>query len=637
MPDWRLFSTTPAARELALAQIEAFSKQVPVLYVILGSNAVALAWTHWTVAPFGLVFTVPGVLIALCLARIVVWKRRAGRAMTAGAAQRRLLTASVIGPVLGVIYLVWALSLYDYGSPTLQAHVIFFVGITVVSCIFCLMHVRAAALGVTGAIITPFLIFLLTTGDAALIAIGINLALVSVAMVYMLLVYSRDFAVMVAAQAETQRLSDENRLLANVDSLTGLPNRRQFFSRLNACLDTADGPAPPFVLGMVDLDGFKPINDLYGHFIGDQVLAEMGLRLRELASPNIFIARLGGDEFGVIILDVDRSQAQAFGDRVCATLQEPLAAPSVLAKVSASVGLVESVSCLKAEMLYERADYALYHAKQHQRGRAVMLSAELALEIRRQHAIEQGLLIGDLEAELSLLFQPIFDVDTMRVTAFEALARWSSAELGPVSPGEFIPLAERSSLINRVTQILLRRALAEARGWPDAVKLSFNLSARDLSPAAILGIVSIVEKSGVPSRRIIFEVTETAAMRDIALAEESLALLRRLGARIALDDFGSGHSSLTHVRRLPLDKIKIDRDFIVDIEADGASRAIVKSVIDLCRNLELCCIVEGVETERQKAILSGLGCNVMQGYLFGRPISAAAVPSALARTMQEAS
>ena len=626
VPDKRVSS--PA---LLRAQVAAFSKQVPVLYLLLSVNALALAYTFWDAAPLWLV-AAPSPLLALSAARIVVWVRRRNAAPGSAEAERLLRTTVLLGPAIGMAMLVWALELHQYGSTAQQTHVTVFVGLTVVSCIFCLMHVRTAALGITSSVAIPYSVTLIFSRDPVLMAIGANMALVSLVMIYILFVYSSEFEQMIQAQAETQRLSDDNHRLANIDGLTGLPNRRQFFTRLSELLSSAEGEQRRFWVGLLDLDGFKPVNDLYGHLVGDQVLVETGARLQEIAQHGAFICRLGGDEFGVI-LDGGHSheEVERFGQRVCEALLAPFSTLDVLAKISGTIGFAASDQGEgQAKLLYERADYALYHAKQNERGRAIMFSREHETAIRRLSVLEQSLRNADIDTEMSLVFQPMVDVATGRITTFEALARWDSPELGPVSPADFVPIAERTDLITRLTQALLQKALAEARRWPADIRISFNLSARDLSPEAILKTIEKVRASGLDASRIVFEITETAAMRDIALAEISLGALRARGARVALDDFGAGYSSLSYVRRLPLDRIKVDRGFIVDIEHDGVARDILKTIIDLSRNLKIDCVVEGVETEAQKRTIGLLGCTTMQGYLFSKPMTAGEIPDFLA-------
>jgi diguanylate cyclase (GGDEF)-like protein len=618
-----LFRIDAENRELMDAQLAAFSRQVPLLYFILSVNSIALAFTHLGVAPISLTIVLPGLLVGACAIRCLVWLRRRGRAVEPEAAARTLRTTVVLGGILGFVFLAWAISLFPYGDTARHGHILFFVGVTVVSCIFCLMHVRPAALMLTGTVIAPFVIFLLASGDMVQIAIGLNLCLVTVAMVYILTICSRQFAAMVNGEVETRRLSDENFRLANIDSLTDLPNRRQFFHRLSMLAGQARTENRKFAVGVLDLDGFKAVNDLYGHGVGDRVLQEAGQRLLAFSDDTQFIARLGGDEFGIIVdADLDAEAVLAVGARVCSAFDAPFSVAGIVAQIGGSVGFALAPDAgTTAELLYERADYALYHAKAKYRGQPVIFSREHEVEIRRLSTIEHTLRRIDLDAELSLHFQPIVNVADGRLIGFESLARWHNSELGNVPPDVFIAVAERTELIGTVTQVLLRKALAAARCWPEDLILSFNLSMRDLvSHATILQIVSIIEGSGVDPRRIIIEVTETALMQDYEQVQDSLRILRSMGLKVALDDFGSGQSSLSYVHQLSLDKIKIDRGFIRNIATQENARNIVKTVIDLCRNLKFECVVEGVETAEQVEIIGQLGCSTMQGYFFARPM-----------------
>jgi predicted signal transduction protein with EAL and GGDEF domain len=246
--------------------------------------------------------------------------------------------------------------------------------------------------------------------------------------------------------------------------------------------------------------------------------------------------------------------------------------------------------------------------------------------IREAASVERGLRKADLEKEISVVFQPIVDVGNGSTLGFEALARWDSPELGEVGPERFIAAAERMRGMGRLTPILLSKTLCAASTWPENLRISFNLSAQDLaSPDTITSICAIITASGVNPARIDLEITETAVMRDFNQARAALATLHALGARISLDDFGTGFSSLSQVHRLKLDKIKIDRSFVADILVSPTSCDLVKTIVGLCRSLDLGCIVEGVETEAQKRRLITLGCRYMQGYLFSRPMPASSV------------
>ncbi|RTL61635.1 MAG: EAL domain-containing protein [Hyphomicrobiales bacterium] len=629
---FKLFEIPRDNPSLAKAQMEAFSKQVPLLYLILLVNTWTLALSHlglgslWHVAGFPLGLSV------VCILRLWRWARTDAEAATGDEAVRRLRHTLLLGTFLGAMFVGWALSLYPLGDAYNQGHIAFYIGITVVSCIFCLMHLRPAALALTGVVLVPFTIFFLLTGRPTFTAIAVNMALVAAAMVYILIVYSRDFATMVMARealeakhAELTRLSEENSRLAHVDSLTDLPNRRRFFAKLGEALEAARASGTSLALGIVDLDGFKPINDVHGHGMGDRVLIETGRRMRASLGDAAFVARLGGDEFG-LIFEGGRSKAelQALGDKLCNDIGALLQFSGISMHVTGSVGIALFPDAGNdSHALFERADYALYHAKHKQRGRAVLFSASHETAIRRQRLVEQHLREADLEREMELVFHPIVDIDADRVVGFEALARWHSPGLGLVSPDEFVKVAEHNDLITRLTCTLLRKALISAKTWPEHIGLSFNLSAVDISsPEAIGKVTNLIRASGIDPARIDIEVTETAIIADYDQAIASLHALKALGVRISLDDFGTGHSSLSQLHKLPIDKIKIDRSFIRDIEDGSQSFNIIKTVLVLSDTLGLPCVVEGIESSAQVDILQQLHAQMMQGYLFSKPLAA---------------
>jgi len=538
-------------------------------------------------------------------------------------------------PFMGVAFTFWALSLFPYGDAAAQCEVAFYIAATEISGIFCLRHLRGAALLLTCIVLPPFTLFFLTTGRLVLVAMAVNMLLVRAGVLHVMLRNYSDFTALIlsqreliARQREMQRLSDENLRLANLDSLSGLPNRRRFFAELEAVLGGALREGRRCAVVLIDLDRFKGVNDVYGHAAGDRLLMQLAVRLKRLAGKHVFIARLGGDEFGAIIDDCEAdSVIDQFGAAVRAQFQSPCVVGDRLASISCSIGVATYPEAgASAEELFERADYALYYGKLNRRGELVVFSDWHETAIRQAGRVEQVFRAAALESELWIAFQPIVDVLNNRVIAFEALARWHSAELGPIGPDVFIPIAERSQMIGRVTEILLAQALAAARHWPASIGLSFNLSAQDLITVDTMGAVRrIVAESGVAPSRIAFEVTETALLADFDQAVRAVDSLHALGASIALDDFGTGYSSLGYVQRLPLDKIKIDRRFVADADVNRTSANIVKIIVDLCRNLDLVCVVEGVETESQLRAIVSLGCRFVQGYVLSRPVAADAV------------
>lgn len=624
---------------LTAAQFEAFSKQVPLLYFILATNMISLSWTHRGAAPDYLVVYLPAVMTVIFALRSLIWLRGRKLSRTPQQAYRQLRATNILSFPIAVFCTGWSLSLLPYGDAYQKAHVAFFMAITVIGCIFCLMHLRSAALIVTVTVNLPFFVVMCLSGEPTFIATGVNVILVTMAMIMILISHYRDFrqlhesrnVLMLQQQAlqeqnkAMQALSDENMRLANLDSLTLLANRRSFFHMLEAAFNRASAAGGRLAVGVIDLDGFKPVNDLYGHSAGDKVLIEISNRLSTIADTRLSVYRLGGDEFGLLLQgDVAEADATALGDMVCEMIAERINIGSGMVQVTGSVGFALYPDVGEtAQEIYELADYALYTAKRHHRAGTVIFNAVQANELNRQKVVEEALVAADLEKELSLVFQPITCLNRRVCIGFEALARWESPRIGQVSPAEFIPVAEHNGRITLITRLLLERALDVARLWPEDVYLSFNLSPHDLSsPENTLKIVAIVLKSGFDPHRINFEITETAVMHDFEQASASIQLLRELGAGIALDDFGTGYSSLNHVHKLPLTKIKIDGSFVRNIHTRRTSFNIVKSVLALCAEMELEAIVEGVETEEELRILESLGVRAVQGYYFGKPMLA---------------
>jgi len=432
-----------------------------------------------------------------------------------------------------------------------------------------------------------------------------------------------------------EALAQEARHLAECDALTGLPNRRSFFLALNARIERLRETGEPFLLGLVDLDGFKPVNDTYGHAAGDDMLKTVARRLEAVGGASAMPARLGGDEFA-LLTPIDPKSAETaltLGHRIEARLSETYVLGEYSCKGSGSVGLlICDDPALSAHDLMERADHALYFAKRALQGKAVLFNTALEQEMSNSSQIDKALRKADYEAEFAVHFQPQFDLNQNRVIGFEALARWDSPELGRVTPDVFIPAAERAGLIRPLTQVLLGKALAEMISWPEDVGLSFNLSTHDLmSPTTISGILETVRESGLPASRIEFEITETAMMSDFNQARRAIDRISEAGHKVALDDFGIGYSSLQYLQQLPVSKLKIDHSFVHRILEDPSSFKIVRTLLSLSQTLGLGCVVEGVETEAQIHILRTMGARHIQGYLIGAPMPPEAVADCLNR------
>ena len=621
--------------ELLKAQCASLSRLLPFMYAILVVDSWSLAVTFIGLAPLPLTIGVSTCLIVICAIRLVVWRQTRGASISRETAILELRRTPRLTVILSFGFSGWAIALFPYGDAFAQAHVIFYVLITSISCMFCLIHLRSAAIliaAITGPIVVSFLLLQWTETAAAM---AVNFTLVMIVSLIVILIQNRDFIQLVESQKRAQALSNENLRLANLDALTNLPNRRAFFSQLAKAFSQAQAGNTRLAVGIIDLDGFKPINDLHGHTIGDRLLRDVGSRLSEIATTNeVFIARIGGDEFAYVVSDAaDDASMMAFGGILCAALRMPYMLGETKVTISGSVGIAAYPELAGSpNQVFDRADYALYHGKQIKKGGVMLFSASHEAQLNRDARIEQALKTADLQDEFSVDFQPIVDIRSSKVLGFEALARWRSPTLGHVSPAQFIPIAERAGFIGHLTRPLLQQALMATKAWPDHLRLAFNLSAHDLnSHEGVLSIISIIEKSGFNPKLLDLEITETALTHDFQQVHSSIEMLRLLGCGISLDDFGTGYSSLSHLHYLPLTKIKIDRSFVSDLKQSPTSLKIVKSLLALSRDMGLECVVEGVETEEEVAALKALGGLVVQGYYYSPPIPANRVPALISR------
>jgi len=432
-------------------------------------------------------------------------------------------------------------------------------------------------------------------------------------------------AVVSAVRAGLEAVSERERAvsLSVRDALTGLPNRRSFFLEMDKRIDALRQKSKGFVLTLIDLDGFKPINDTYGHAAGDQLLVEVGQRLKDAAPAGSIVARLGGDEFAVLSdLPMNNDTALDMGTRLASVLASPYTVEGGHAEISGSTGMLvcEDESMIQTEMM-ERADHALYVSKRDRRGETIVFCKRHEKEFLSVRKIDRALRNADLESELMLLYQPQYDLLNKRVYGFEALARWHSPELGLVTPDLFIPIAERSCHMRAITQILLTKALKALSEMPEDIRMSFNLSAHDLmSPAAIDNILHLIETSGVRPDRLEFEITETAMMVDFDTACRSVESLCGVGCSLSIDDFGVGYSNFSYLQRLSVSKIKIDRSFIASLLDDPTASKIIRTLINLSNSLDMECVLEGVETSDQLDVLKSFGAQFIQGYLIARPM-----------------
>jgi diguanylate cyclase (GGDEF)-like protein/PAS domain S-box-containing protein len=411
------------------------------------------------------------------------------------------------------------------------------------------------------------------------------------------------------------------------DPLTGLPNRQLFADRLALTLARARRGGPPPAVLIADLDQFKLINDSLGHHAGDELLKAVAPRLAAAVRDTDTVARFGGDEF-VVLCDSAASEQQALelAQRLAAVFDEPLEMPGGPVYVSASFGVAYASHDSDPDDLLRDADAALYRAKARGRGRCELFDAPMRAQALARLEIETGLRVAVRGDQLTLHYQPVVDLGTGETLALEALMRWRHPVRGPVSPGEFIPVAEETGLIVPLGRWALDESCAYAASLgPDGPPVSVNLSARQLAnPTIVEDVASALEGSGLPPERLWLELTETALFEEADAPLPVLHELKELGVRLVLDDFGTGYSSLAYLQRFPLDALKIDRAFVAEMTQDPRAAALVEAIATMARSLGLTVVPEGIETEAQREALLALGCRYGQGFLFGRPQPGAA-------------
>ena len=428
-----------------------------------------------------------------------------------------------------------------------------------------------------------------------------------------------------ASEALTSRL-------AYVDSLSGLANRAMLMRALDERLARISSE-DRLALFFLDLDGFKDINDTLGHHIGDQLLAEIGARLKELALPGMLASRFGGDEFVLIAsASGDNHEIEAMGALIIEAVRRPATVAGHVLSVSGSIGAtVAPDHGVEASQLIRLADIAVYRAKAEGRGSIRFFEPRMEREVVRRRDLELDLRRALKDGEFTVYFQPQFSVDGEAVVGFEALVRWLHHTQGLISPGEFIPVAEQTGLVTELDLWVLRHACTQARGWGD-VKIAVNLSPVDFrSERLAADVCAILKETDFPPERLEIEITENLLIGNHSEAFAALSAFRQSGIRIALDDFGSGYSSLGYIRRFRVDTIKIDRSFTQNIGRSDDAAAIIDCVVRLARALAITVTAEGVETREQLRYLQSVGCHQVQGFFLASPVAVANIGRFLER------
>jgi diguanylate cyclase (GGDEF)-like protein len=437
--------------------------------------------------------------------------------------------------------------------------------------------------------------------------------------------------------ADREELQARSQYLAYHDSLTGLGNRLLFKEQLDEALKDVSVTPHPLAVLFLDLDGFKAVNDTLGHSVGDLLLKSIAAKLRDLLPSTDRIARLGGDEFAILQMSSPQPiSSTSLAERIIEIVAQPHNIDGHDVTVGASVGIaIARPGEMNTDNLLKSADLAMYSAKSEGRGTYRIFDPQMDAIVQTRRSLERDMRTSLAQGGFELYYQPLVNLQTKRVTAFEALMRWNHRDRGAVPPSEFIPVAEDMGLIIQLGEWALRLACMEAVGWPDDIRVCVNLSPLQFAKGNLVStVVSALASSGLSASRLELEITESVLLEK---SERNIAILnqmRELGVRISMDDFGTGYSSIGYLRSFPFDKIKIDRSFVRDLLVDEGSLAIVRAIAGLGVSFGMTTTAEGVETEEQMRCLNLEGCVEVQGYLYSKPVPTSEIANVLADIQQ---
>ncbi|WP_052283401.1 putative bifunctional diguanylate cyclase/phosphodiesterase [Kluyvera genomosp. 1] len=432
----------------------------------------------------------------------------------------------------------------------------------------------------------------------------------------------------VKSLAEELQKSKEKLQIQNVkleydayhDSLTEMNNRHFFWENLNDIIDVAGKNNTSVTVMLFDLDRFKEVNDTYGHDVGDSLLRQISQRLMSLNLASDTLYRLGGDEFAFLSSGLTESSAVSRAQKICAAINQPYTIYNTVINITSCVGIVNSETERRSDYLYKFADLALYEAKNEGSGKIKVFRQRMLDKLQESRTFEHDMALALVNKEFVVYYQPIVDSFTREIYSYEALIRWIHPLKGILSPDSFIPVAEKTGMINEMGRSVLEMACREAACWVVPAKISVNVSPVQLGSKTFAAtVMSILKETGLPADRLELEVTESSVFSESNSPMNTLNKLRALGVTIAIDDFGTGYSSLSRLSRLAFDKIKIDKSFVYSISRQEDALNIIRLITGMAKSLSMKVVAEGVETQEQLESLQALGCDFAQGYLFSKP------------------
>ncbi len=613
-----------------LAYARSLSHRLPLLYLVVVFDMLLVAIRFRDIAPSWLIAPGPIFLSAFALWRAYYWRPAAVEQRATAVLRRDLASMSWLGAFASFLFALWGMALYGYGDWEAQSFIHYIFAVTLFSGILGLGHSPMTALRIAIATTIPTSGQILFSGHPNAVMVVLVQVVVTTLLLLITNGHHRDFVrlelsrqQLARREREAARLARENLLQATIDPLTGGLNRRAILDRLAEDIERGGKGVQRAWLALIDLDGFKHINDTYGHAAGDAVLQAVANRLGGMERVRCF-GRLGGDEFAAVLdPSLDHEAAFAIGTALSESLRAPVLHGGAVLRFSGSIG-VHRMDGRSVSDCLERADAALYKAKELSDGAVVVFSPDDEAELQDRAAITRLFNESNLADRLKLVYQPVLDAESGGVIGLEAFVRWSPDGERWLAPGQFMSLAEATGRTGELTRMVLARALAECPAWHYGRWLAINLSPRDVMRTGTAeALARLVEDHGAPPHSIILEVTERALLEDPKRAEAQLLAFRARGFRIALDDFGAGWSSLNQVHSLPLDMIKIDQELSRALATDPGARSLVGTIVSLAWQLGIDCTIEGVEDELQASTARALGIRLMQGYHLGRPQPAA--------------
>ncbi len=601
-------------------QYRSLTRLMQSMYGVIFGVTLTLVVTFYESMPAWIAFPMPGMLTVIVVIRTWHWlaARRRVDVMTSHQQLSAIKSTAFMGAGISFGFALIGLLLMNYGSPAQQALALIMIWAVAVVSAFCLHSVLVAAFGVVLAATFPLSIAFMVSENPTVGKLVPIIVMMTVLIMFVLTELHNSFAKLVRS-SENAAQSEALAVHASLhDPLTGLPNRTLLATRLEAMMARKRESGGVFAVHCIDLDRFKEVNETFGHVAGDELLRRVSQQFANACEPSDILARTGGDEFILVQEAKDADAAEALASHLIILMAAPIALESGRVFVGCSIGIflvndmaIEPLECVR------RADLALYEAKRSGRQRLMFFDATIDDAQRDKQLLRDELRDALLHEELTVVYQA--QVCERRIVGVEALIRWSTRERGAISPSIFVPIAEESGLIDALGNFVMRRAFLDSRKMK-GLRISVNISAAQIRMRDFVEKVRLIaNETEVDPMLVELEITEGLLLGQDPEIRQALDQLRSLGFRIVLDDFGTGYSSLGYLHRYPIDKIKIDRMFVLNMGPDAKYDSVVSAIVGMARALNIDVIAEGVETEAEHMRLLAAGCRDFQGFLFGKP------------------